>query len=241
MAVLAMPPLTPALMKMAEWRVACDGERLAWQHRSEAGEQRLVGNDPAALAAALHETLEGRAHHGDRLRLALGSHHIRIAALAWPEDRLSTTERQALLYQRWRERLDDVDQCWLGIEDDGAVRLATAVREDLLQRLLDAAAACGVRPRACLPAAALALRHASHAADIRIELDEGSRKTVMNVAGGKLANLSSGWRSVTGPDSSGSAYPGDVVEASSGAIPRASLASNIIRLDGGPRSWLEWF
>ena len=229
---------------MAEWYVACNAETLAWQHRGwthrEAGELRLDSNDPAALPAALRETLTGRARRGDRLRLVLGSHHIRVAALIWPLSRLSAAEQQALLYQRWRERLDDADDYWLGVEGAGTVRLATAVRQDLLRRLLDVAAALGVSPRACLPAAALALRHASRAADFRVELDEGSRETVMSVAGGQLASLSSGWRSLAGPGSSGSARPGDAVATSSDETARASKAHSI-RLVGGPRSWLEWF
>lgn len=240
-----MAVLATALVKMAEWRVACDGETLAWQRRgwtsSEAGEQRLAGNDSAALSTALREVFTSRARRGDSLRIALGSHHIRVAALAWPADRLSAAEQQALLYQRWRQRLDDADDCWLGVEDAGTVRLATALRQDLLQRLLDAAAGCGVRPRACLPAAALALRHAGHAADIRIELDEGSRQTVMSIAGGRLAGLSSGWRSVPGLGASSSARPFDAVGSSSDEPAQASQAGHAIRLDGGPRSWLEWF
>jgi len=245
MAVSTMALLAVAGLRMAEWRVACDGETLAWQRRgwtgSEAGEQRLAGNDPAALSTALQDVLASRARRGDSLCLALGSHHIRIAALAWPAGRLSAAEQQALLHQRWRERLDDADDCWLGVEDAGTVRLATAVRQDLLQRLLDATAACGVRPRACLPAAGLVLRHVGRAADIRIELDEGSRQTVMSVASGRLVGLNSGWRGPPGSGASGSARPGDTVGTPSDDTAQATSTSHAIRLDGGPRGWLEWF
>jgi len=249
MAVLATARLKVGLVKMAEWRVACDGATLAWQRRgwtsSETGELPLASTDPAILPAAIQEAFAGRPHRSDSLRLALSSHHIRVAALNWPVGRLSAEEQKALLYQRWRERLDEVDDFWLGIEGAGSVRLATAMRQDLLQHLLDAAAGWGIRPRACLPIAALALRHAVRTPDIRIQLDEGSRQTVMSITGGRLAGLKSGWRSVPSPGSYGPASFGDAIgtspDESAGEPTRASRAGQAIRLEGGPRSWLDWF
>lgn len=226
---------------MAEWRVACDGETLAWQRRAgvgpEAGEQRVAGADPQALASALRQAMNGRSRPGDTLRLALGSCYMRLAALPWPRDRLSAEEQRALLRQRWQERLDDADGWWLGVEGRGTVRLATAVRYELLDSLEDALASGGVRARACLPAAGLALHALNSGADACIALAEGPRQTLVTIAGGGLVNLHSAWR-----ERSTLGSPADTLaaEPSRSTVDSADQLPDV-RLDGGPRSWLEWF
>ncbi len=222
---------------MAEWRVASDGETLAWQRRQwtgcETGEQRLDGSDAAALSGALRQIFSGRARTRDTLRVVLGSQHIRVAALPWPGVSLSAAEQGALLLQRWRERLDDATQWWLGVEHSGAMRLATAVRHDLLHALEAAARGAGIRPLACLPASGLAMGMAGARPEARIAIAEGPRETVVTLAHGRLSGLSSAWRG------------GPTLQVADGAtaaiLERGVLRQGIeIRLDGGPRTWLEW-
>jgi len=226
---------------MADWRIASDGETLAWQHRSwagrEAGEQRLRVGDAGALSAGLRQILSGRARAGDTLRVVLGSQHVRVAALRWPDASLSAAEHSTLLLQRWRERLDDTAQWWLGVERSGAMRLATAVRYDLLHALGKAAGDAGLRPLACLPVAGLALRRAACPPEARIAIAEGARETVISLSGGVLVGIRSGWRR----DPAFAAAQG-LASPMQPAIPAGNALNGAeIRLDGGPRTWLEWF
>jgi len=229
---------------MAEWRVACDGETVAWQRLrwagSDSGEQRLNGAEPAALTTALQQILAGNARSGDTLRLVLGSQHMRVAALPWPSGRLTAAEQRALLQQRWQERLDDINGWWLGVEGAGSVRLATAVRLDLLQSLGDTANRCAVRARTCLPASGLALSHAEAMPEARIAIREGPRETVIGIAGGQLANLTSGWRAAAGATLTGSMGLASAMTATSAIATQTSDAGCDIRFDSGPRSWLGW-
>lgn len=209
---------------MADWRIACDGDTLAWQRRSrsgiDAGTQSISGPEPLALVHALAAVLDGRARPGDGLRMALGSHYMRVAALSWPQQRLANAEQHALLRQRWQARLDDVSDWWLGVEGSGTVRLATAMRHDLLTALEGKLTDHRIRARACLPATALALQSKDLPADGRITVIEGSRETVITLSGGRLAGLISSWRAP--------------------ATPQATTASGggSVRYDDGPRHWL---
>lgn len=212
---------------MAEWRVASDGETLAWQRCGWAsrasGALALADPEPETLSRALGQTLEGRARAGDRLRIALGSRYVRVAALPWPRQHLSRSERLALLRQRWQTRLDDIDGWWLGIEAAGEMRLATAMPHALLRTLEREASLRGVRTRNCLPAAALVLRRMGGRGDCRLVIAEGARETSVTLSQGRLASLSSRWRAAQQSTESPPCGAGE------------------LRVDGGPQGWLEWF
>lgn len=235
---------------MADWLVACDGETFAWRCRAgfarrgrgTAGETRLPDHSAEALCAALGAMFEAGARRGDRLRLALGSLHMRVAALPWPRERLHGEEQAALLRSGWAERLDDVSAWWLGVEGSGAVRLATALRRDQLDALEATASAHGVTPAVCLPAAALALRAglaSDGAAELgTIELEEGPRTTRIGMARGRLSSIASAWRAPA-------AVPRGELGASKSTEYREGALHGVAHMGGatfagGPRVWLEW-